>query len=124
MAIVVVSGALANKCWNGGEAWVRLNWILGLKKLGCQVFFIEEIQGKHCVDAAGGSPRPAHDVLCSVTGGRDDRVGLPDRSKESGPVRHTPLHRVQTRIHHEGDVVDGHDKPLTTGLRRNRRRHR
>jgi len=50
---IVVSGALANKCRNGGEAWVRLNWILGLKKLGCRVYFVEEIQRQNCVDATG-----------------------------------------------------------------------
>jgi hypothetical protein len=50
---IVVSGALANKCRNGGEAWVRLNWVLGLKKLGCRVYFVEEIQRQNCVDATG-----------------------------------------------------------------------
>jgi hypothetical protein len=50
MANVVVSGAIANKPRNGGEAWVRLSWILGLKKLGCAVNFIEQIAPENCVD--------------------------------------------------------------------------
>src|SRR5258706_1554267 len=47
---VVVAGALANKPANGGEAWVRLSWIRGLQQLGCDVWFIEEIEGRHCPD--------------------------------------------------------------------------
>jgi hypothetical protein len=55
MAIVVVSGALANKPWNGGEAWVRLSWLLGFRKLGFDVHFVEEIRRATCVDAAGAA---------------------------------------------------------------------
>jgi hypothetical protein len=42
-ASVVVCGALANKAGNGGEAWVRLSWVLGLDRLGHDVFFVEHI---------------------------------------------------------------------------------
>jgi hypothetical protein len=50
---IVVSGALANKYLNGGEAWVRLSWVLGLQRLGCAVHFIEQIAPEQCVDSAG-----------------------------------------------------------------------
>ena len=40
MDTVVVSGAIANKLLNGGEAWVRLSWILGLRRLGLDVWFV------------------------------------------------------------------------------------
>jgi hypothetical protein len=53
MTTVVVSGVIANKPFNGGEAWVRLNWILGLKKLGFQVYFVEQINHNTCIDEAG-----------------------------------------------------------------------
>jgi hypothetical protein len=43
-ASVVVAGALANKPGNGGEAWVRLSYILGLQRLRCHVAFIETIE--------------------------------------------------------------------------------
>jgi hypothetical protein len=56
MATVLVGGAVANKCLNGGEAWVRLSWLLGLQRLGCQVFFVEQIDSATCVDEEG---RPA-----------------------------------------------------------------
>jgi hypothetical protein len=42
---VVVAGALANKAGNGGEAWVRLSWVLGLHRLGCDVHLLEQLDG-------------------------------------------------------------------------------
>jgi hypothetical protein len=53
MPKVIVSGALANKYLSGGEAWVRLSWVLGLEKLGCDVSFVEQIDPDVCVDADG-----------------------------------------------------------------------
>src|SRR5712691_7335768 len=54
MTTVVVSGALANKYLNGGNAWTRLSWVLGLKKLGFTVYFFEQLGRESCVDADGG----------------------------------------------------------------------
>lgn len=53
MKTLIVGGALANKCGNGGEAWVRLSWVLGLKQLGFEVFFLEQLHPDTCLDAAG-----------------------------------------------------------------------
>ena len=53
MATVVVSSVIANKPLNGGNAWVILSWVLGLKKLGFRVFFVEQINKESCVDATG-----------------------------------------------------------------------
>lgn len=53
MRIAVVSGALANKCLNGGEAWVRLSWVRGLQKLGFTTYIVEHIAPEHCTDAQG-----------------------------------------------------------------------
>jgi hypothetical protein len=60
MGTLVVSGAIANKHLNGGEAWVRLSWILGLRRLGFDVWFVEQIGAGSCVDAAG-DPAPFQD---------------------------------------------------------------
>jgi hypothetical protein len=54
MAVVIVSGALANKLYNGGATWTRLSWALGLKALGFEVAFVEQIRRDCCVDASGG----------------------------------------------------------------------
>jgi hypothetical protein len=53
MRTIVVSGALANKPRNGGEAWVRLNWVLGLKRLGFATYFVEQIGRENCLDENG-----------------------------------------------------------------------
>jgi hypothetical protein len=42
MASVTVAGALASKAGSGGEAWVRLSYALGFRRLGCDVRLVEE----------------------------------------------------------------------------------
>lgn len=54
---IVVAGALANKPRNGGEAWVRLSWIRGLQRLGCDVWFVEHIDERTCTDGEGRQSR-------------------------------------------------------------------
>jgi hypothetical protein len=56
VAIAIVAGAVAGKPLNGGESWVRLSWILGLRRLGFDVYFIERLDASKCTDRAG---RPA-----------------------------------------------------------------
>jgi hypothetical protein len=53
MTIAIVGGALANKPFNGGEAWVRLSWALGLRRLGFETYFVEELTSTSCVDRSG-----------------------------------------------------------------------
>ncbi len=92
-ASVVVAGALANKARNGGEAWVRLSYVLGFRRLGCDVSFVEEIERPNAgavdyfrtttaafgvahasalVDPSGspilGTPPPRSDLLVNVSG--------------------------------------------------------
>ena len=40
---VVVAGALANKPGSGGQAWVRMSWVVGLERLGLDVRFVEQL---------------------------------------------------------------------------------
>jgi hypothetical protein len=53
MAVAIVGGAIANKPLNGGEAWVRLSWILGLRRLGFDTYFAEVLNAPDCVDGDG-----------------------------------------------------------------------
>src|SRR5579859_3176437 len=53
MALVIISGALANKPFNGGNAWSRLSWVQGFRKLGFEVCVVEQLGRDACVDAAG-----------------------------------------------------------------------
>jgi hypothetical protein len=43
MGVAFVAGALANKPNSGGEAWVRLSWVLGLQRLGWEVHLVERL---------------------------------------------------------------------------------
>ena len=78
--LIVVSGAIANKPRNGGAAWTRLSWVLGLKRLGCDVYFVEQIASTDCADESG--------ARCDVAGSMNrayfvdtvERFGLADRS--------------------------------------------
>jgi hypothetical protein len=77
---LVVGGALANKPRNGGEAWVRLSWAVGLRRLGFDVYFLEQIAPGTCVDEGGA----VTDFECSVNRRYFDQVmeqfGFQDRS--------------------------------------------
>src|SRR5262245_55660610 len=53
MALVIVSGALADTVRNGGGAWERMSWVTGLRQLGCDVYFVEQIAPQSCFDALG-----------------------------------------------------------------------
>ncbi len=63
MTTVAVAGALADKAGNGGEAWVRLSYALGFRRLGCDVRLVEE---------SNDAPRDALDYAASVA----ERFGL------------------------------------------------
>jgi hypothetical protein len=88
---VAVAGALAAKAGNGGEAWVRLSYVLGLRRLGADVSFVEQVDAASApavewfeavtrafgiraslVDASGlliaGAPLGDADVLVNVSG--------------------------------------------------------
>lgn len=53
MKTVIVSSVVANKCHNGGNAWVVLSWLQGLQRLGFNVHFVEQIGRRNCVDDDG-----------------------------------------------------------------------
>jgi hypothetical protein len=53
MTRAIVAGALANKPLNGGNAWTRLQWVIGLRKLGVDVHLVEQLELDACMDEAG-----------------------------------------------------------------------
>src|SRR5215218_7090404 len=53
MAKILISGAIANKPLSGGEAWVRMSWVRGLRRLGHEVCLVEQIESGACIDAQG-----------------------------------------------------------------------
>ena len=43
--LAIVGGALAAKSGNGGHAWTRISLVLGLRRLGFDVVFVEQLAG-------------------------------------------------------------------------------
>ena len=55
MTTILVGGVIANKCLNAGAIWTRLSWVLGVRRLGFDVHFVEQIAPECCVDDAGNA---------------------------------------------------------------------
>jgi hypothetical protein len=56
---VVIAGSLAQRPEHGGHTWVFLQWLLGFKRLGWDVVFVDRLEPEMCVDAAG-APADLH----------------------------------------------------------------
>ncbi len=50
---IMIAGSLAQRPQIGGMAWVFLQYVLGFKRLGWDVVFIDRLEPGMCVDAAG-----------------------------------------------------------------------
>jgi hypothetical protein len=59
---VVVAGALAQKPRAGGHTWVFLQYLLGLRALGWDVLFLDQLPPEQSVDASG-QPCPVEDSV-------------------------------------------------------------
>src|SRR5260370_39315560 len=51
--IIAVAGSLAQKPGSGGHTWVFLQYLLGFKRLGWEVLFLDELDPARCVDETG-----------------------------------------------------------------------
>ena len=96
MTTALVSGALANKPWNGGNAWTRLQWVLGLQRLGFRTWFVEQIGSGTCTDAAGAAARFEDSVNLAFFRRVMEPFGLADTSAlicDEGARCHGPSYR-------------------------------
>lgn len=50
---ILVAGSLAQRPGYGGHAWVFLQWLLGLRRLGHEVLFLDWLDDAMCRDRAG-----------------------------------------------------------------------
>ena len=50
---IVLAGSLAQKPGKGGHAWVFLQYLLGLRRLGWDVLFLDRLEPEMCVDERG-----------------------------------------------------------------------
>src|SRR5262249_49401818 len=54
--LILYSGALAQVPRNGGLTWLHLQFLLGFRRLGWEVLFLDRLEPEMCVDRTG---RPA-----------------------------------------------------------------
>src|SRR5215207_5314647 len=69
---VIVSGMIAATPWQGGAAWAVLQYLLGLRRLGCSVYFMEPIDRPEVLSP--DAPRYCEQVMRRF--GLDDRWAL------------------------------------------------
>jgi hypothetical protein len=127
----IVAGALANKPWNGGAAWTRLSWALGLRRLGVEVRFVEQASGgedffayvtrQFGLDATllGGDAVP--EELEEWARGAELLVNISGHLVVE-PLRSLPKRRVYvdldpgyTQLWRDGARLDGHDAYYSVG---------
>jgi hypothetical protein len=58
---VIVSGMIAATPWQGGAAWAVLQYLLGLRRLGCSVYFMEPIERSEVLSS--DAPRYCEQVM-------------------------------------------------------------
>ena len=50
---IIVAGSLAQRPCHGGHTWVFLQYLLGFRRLGWDVLFVDRLEPEMCVDADG-----------------------------------------------------------------------
>jgi hypothetical protein len=53
MTSIVVGAGLSRRTMNGGGVWARLQWFFGLRRLGFDVYIVDQLGHGSCVDATG-----------------------------------------------------------------------
>jgi hypothetical protein len=125
---IVVAGALASKAGSGGEAWVRLSYALGFRRLGFDVRLVEEASGAspkaveyaRAVAAAfgleyelAGDELDGADVLVNVSG----NLRSPELLARFRRRLYVDIDPGFTQLWHEQGLLDlsGHDAYFTIG---------
>lgn len=54
--LLLVAGSIASNYRNGGIAWERLSWVLGLRRLGFEVLLVDQLDRARCVHPEGAEP--------------------------------------------------------------------
>ena len=73
---IIIAGSLAQRPGYGGHAWVFLQWLLGFRRLGCEVLFLDWLDDAMCRDRAGRPCAIQHSWNLSYLGGVMREAGL------------------------------------------------
>src|SRR5688572_22990017 len=62
---IVIAGSLAQRPGRGGHTWVFLQYLLGFRRLGYDVLFVDRLEPDMCVDGSGQQCPPERSAnLC------------------------------------------------------------
>ena len=73
---IIIAGSLAQRPGYGGHAWVFLQWLLGFRRLGYEVLFLDWLDDAMCRDRAGRSCEIEHSWNLSYLSGVMREAGL------------------------------------------------
>jgi len=76
---IIVAGALAQRPNIGGHTWVFLQYLLGFRRLGWDVLFVDRLEPEMCVDADGEPAELRSSVNLSYLADVMERFGLGER---------------------------------------------
>jgi hypothetical protein len=76
---IVLAGALAQKPGRGGHSWVFLQYLLGFRKLGWDVLFLDSLEAGACVDAQGAASSVERSWNAAYAAAVMEQFGLADR---------------------------------------------
>jgi hypothetical protein len=113
---IILGGVLSRYPLVPGSVWHRLHYLLGLRKLGHDVYFVEEVDESWCVDAAGRKCPFEHSVNRSLFRGILEPFGLLERAcqiYQRGEATFGLSVRELTAIAREADLLlnmSGHVK--------------
>jgi hypothetical protein len=75
---IIVAGGVAQRYRRAGHVWVFLQYLLGLRRLGWDVLFLDRLERDMCTDAAGHPCAPRYSVQLAYFARCMDRFGLTD----------------------------------------------
>lgn len=75
---IIVAGGVAQRHRRAGHVWVFLQYVLGLRRLGWDVLFVDRLEDGMCTDAGGRGCAPEESVELSWLARCMDRFGLSD----------------------------------------------
>jgi hypothetical protein len=76
---IVVAGSVAQRPGNGGHTWVFLQYLLGFRKLGWEVLFLDRLESGMCLDEHGRPADPERSVNMTYLDRVFGEFGLDDR---------------------------------------------
>ena len=77
---VIVGAVISRSPFSPGSVWHRLQYTLGLQKLGYDVYYIEEVKADWCVDSKGRHCDFHHSINRHLFCATMERFGLMDRA--------------------------------------------